>query len=116
MVPHNRLLAEIKKADLAVSPALHEAQSMYALEAMACGKPIVAFDIPSMREIITDGVNGVLAKSFDTHDLSEKLQRLLCDEKMRLKIGQNAIKYVSQKHNEDRQVEQYIQIYSKLSN
>ena len=67
------LLMELKKADVVVAPSFHEAQSMFVLEAMACRKPVIAFDIPSMKEIITDDENGLLAKSFDVAELAEKL-------------------------------------------
>lgn len=113
-IPRNKLIAAIKKADLAVAPSHHEAQSMYVLEAMACGKPVVAFDIPSMKEIITDGVNGVLAKSFMSNDLAEKIRLVLSDSELRVKLGRNALEYVREKHNWDKQIEKYLQVYSNL--
>jgi glycosyltransferase involved in cell wall biosynthesis len=113
-IPNNALIAEIKKADLVVSPSLHEAQSMLVLEAMACMKPVVAFDIPSMKEIITDGNNGVLAKSFSHEDLSEKIRIVLSDRKLRLKLGQNAYNYVLEKHNWNKQVDKYLDIYDNV--
>ena len=72
-IPNKQLIVELKKADVVVVPSFHEAQSMLVLEAMACRKPVIAFDIPSMKEIITDGENGLLAKSFDVAELSRKL-------------------------------------------
>jgi glycosyltransferase involved in cell wall biosynthesis len=113
-IPHNQLIMELKKADLVVVPSFHEAQSMFVLEAMACRKPVIAFDIPAMKEIIVDGQNGILAKSFDPIDLSEKIGIVLSDEDLRNKLGKNAYNYVFEKHNREKQVEQYLQVYENL--
>jgi len=113
-IPNKALIAEIKRADAVVMPSLHEAQSLFAIEAMACQKPLIAFDIPSMREIIDDGKNGVLAKSFDYRDLAEKIRVVLADRKLRLKLGQNAYEYVKEKHNWNNQIKKYIKIYESL--
>ena len=114
-IPNKALIAETKRADLVVSPSLHEAQSMYVLEAMACGKPLVAFDIPSMSEIITNGWNGILAKPADSQDLSEKIRFLLSNSEQRLEIGKNAYDYVREKHNWDKQIEKYVKVYTGLT-
>ena len=87
---------------------------MTVLEAMACRKPIITFDIPSMSEIIVDGETGVLAKPFSHSDLAEKIRIVLSDKKLRSKLGQNAYNYVKEKHNWDRQVEKYVEIYENV--
>jgi len=110
-VPHRNLMAEIKKSDLVVVPSLYEAQPMVALEAMACKKPVVAFDVPFAREIIEDGHNGLLAQAYDVQDLSYKIRLLLSDKKLRLGLGQNAYKYVKREHNWDTQAEKYLEVY-----
>jgi poly(glycerol-phosphate) alpha-glucosyltransferase len=99
-----------------VAPSLSEAQSLFVLEAMACGKPLITFDIPPMKEIITDGFNGLMAKSFDVGDLAEKIRAVLNDRKLACKIGQNAHNYISLKHNWENQIDQYLQIYESVTN
>lgn len=113
-ISHRDLIAEIKKSDAVVAPSLCEAQSLFVLEAMACGKPLIAFGIPPMKEIITDGSNGILARSFDVGDLAEKIRLVLSDKKLRSKIGQNARNYVRLKHNWDIQAEKYLEVYKNL--
>ena len=114
-VPHRNLMAEIKKCDLVVVPSLYEAQPMVALEAMACKKPVVAFDVPFAREIIGDGHDGLLARVGDVKDLSDKIRLLLSDKKIRLKLGQNAYDYVKQEHNWDKQINKYLDVYRKVT-
>lgn len=113
-VSHRKLIAELKMADLAVLPSRYEAQSLFMLEAMACKKPVVAFDIPSAGEIIKDGVNGILAKPFSVKNLTSKIRLILSDQSLQSKIGQNAYDYVKREHNWETQVEKYINVYKNV--
>jgi len=113
-VSHKNLLAEVKTADLVVHPSIYEAQPMFALEAMACRKPVVVFDAPWGRELISNKNNGLLARMCDVKDLSNKIQLLLLDRKLRTKLGENAYNYVKQKHNWDIQVQKYLRMYEEV--
>jgi len=114
-LPHKDLLAEIKKSDVVVFPSLYESQPMIALEAMACKKPLVVFDLPYARELIVNEHNGLLAEIRNVKDLSEKIRLLLSDEKLRFKLGQNGYKYVKREHNWDVLVESYLKIYQNVA-
>jgi len=113
-VPHKNLIAEIKKSDMIVLPSLYEAQPMFALEAMACKKPLITFDIPFAQEIIVSEHNGLLAEAYNVKDLSDKIRLILSDEKLRFEIGQNAYKYVKREHNWNTQVDKYIDVYKNV--
>jgi glycosyltransferase involved in cell wall biosynthesis len=114
-VPHKDLMVEVKKSDVVVVPSLYEAQPMFALEAMACKKPLVAFDIPFAREIVANGHNGLLAEACNVKDLSGKIRLLLLDEKLRFELGQNAYEYVKREHNWDIQVKKYLEVYKDVT-
>ncbi len=114
-IPHEKLIAELKKADIVVFPSFHEAQSMFVLESMACKKTIVAFNIPSMREIIIDGKTGLLAKAFEPSALAEKIQIAIEDTKLRRQIGENAYVHIKEKHDWSEQVKKYINVYNKCA-
>jgi glycosyltransferase involved in cell wall biosynthesis len=113
-VPHERLLAEIKKSDIVVFPSLLESQSMFMLEAMACKKTLIAFDLPFAREIITNMDNGVLAAAGDIEDLCRKIELIISDEKLRRRLGQAAYDHVRKNHNWDIQVEKYLKVYESV--
>lgn len=113
-IPHKSLIAEIKKSDIVVTPSLYEAQPMFALEAMACKKPLVAFDLPFAREIIANGHNGLLAEAYDVKDLADKIRLILSDGKLRFEIGQNAYKCAKREHNWNTQVEKYLDVYKNV--
>lgn len=113
-VSHRRLLKELKKANIVAFPSLHEAQSMFMLEAMACRKPIVAFDFPFAREIISDNYSGLLANPGGIQDLSNKIHLLLSDEDLRSRMGNNAFNHVKAKHGWDAIVDDHINIYERV--
>jgi glycosyltransferase involved in cell wall biosynthesis len=113
-LPHTKLIAETKRSDVVVFPSLYEAQSMFILEAMACRKPVVTFDLPVMHETISHGKNGLMAQTRNVKDLSEKICLLLSDEKLRLELGKNAYLYAKEKHDLVRQVDKYLKVYEEI--
>jgi len=113
-LPHKELMREVKGADLVVLPSLYESQPMFALEAMACNKPLVAFDLPYAREIINDGHNGLLSEVCNVNDLVRKMALALQDQSLRLKLGQNAFEYVKKNHDWDIQAKKYLKIYERV--
>ncbi len=68
-----RLLAE---SQLCVMPSRYETFGLSALESLACGTPVVGFDIDSLRETVPSGT-GELVEPFDLNALREALRRLL---------------------------------------
>lgn len=66
------------RSTILVIPSRYESFGLVALEALAAGTPIVAFDIPSMREILTDG-SGELVPTFEAPALTDALAELLDD-------------------------------------
>jgi len=113
-VTHKRLIAEIKRSHMVVFPSLAEAQPMFVLEAMACKKPVLAFDLPFAREIVTNMDNGLLAKKGDIEDLTRKICLLASDESLRRKLGEAAYNHVKKSHNWDIQAEKYLAVYRSV--
>ena len=64
-----------------------EAFGIVALEAMATGKPVVVTDIPGVREVITNGKEGLLADPVNPEDLALKIRALLADDPKRAEMG-----------------------------
>ena len=76
-VPEDDVIVLIQSARALLQPSLAEGFGMPALEAMACGCPVIASDIPPLREVL--GGAGVYVKPGDTIDLGRAL-RLVADE------------------------------------
>jgi glycosyltransferase involved in cell wall biosynthesis len=112
-ISHNKLLEQIKISDIVVFPSLQESQSMFMLEAMACEKPLVCFDLPFSREIIKHKKTGWLSKTRDVKELCDSIEILYYDTNLRESIGRNAIDYVRREHNWDIQANKYIALYEK---
>ena len=79
--------AILASAAIVVRPSLTEGRSLTILEAMASGACVVASDIRPNRELIRDGVNGVLTPVGDEVALAEALRRLVDDTRRRSSIG-----------------------------
>lgn len=73
-------------ARVAVVPSRHETFGMVALEAMATGTPVVAFDIPGLREVVPDG-SGWRVPAFDVAALAERIRAVCADPDLALTAG-----------------------------
>jgi len=76
--------------DIFCLPSISEGFGMSIAEALAAGKPVIAFNITAIPEIVKDGYNGLLAKPRDVNDLKDKLESLINDENLYEKLRANA--------------------------
>jgi D-inositol-3-phosphate glycosyltransferase len=77
-------------AEVCVVPSHYESFGMVALEAMACGTPVVASRVGGLTFTVRDGSTGFLVPNDDPKALAEKLSLLLTDEALRQEMGQRA--------------------------
>lgn len=80
--------------DVVVLPTREEGLSQGLLEAMALGKPVVTTSVGSNREIIEDGVQGLLVPPGDAGELAAAIRRLLDDRELAARIGAAARRHV----------------------
>ena len=90
--------------DLFVLPSLYEGHPKALIEAMAAGLPVVGSNVIGIREIITDGENGLLAEP-DADSLRAAIQRLIQDRALRQRLGRAAREHAVQHFSLDRIVE-----------
>ncbi len=74
---HTELLYWYNAADVLCLPSLREGIPNVILEALACGRPVVASDIIGNREIVREGVNGFLHRVGDSQSLAATLKKVL---------------------------------------
>ena len=102
--------------DVFVLPSVSrlEAFGIVALEAMASGKPVVVSDIPGVREVITDGREGVLADPMDPEDLGGKIRILLADDRKRAEMGRAGRETVEKNFSVEGVVDRIETVYREL--
>jgi glycosyltransferase involved in cell wall biosynthesis len=89
--PTREIYDEYKRSEMLVLCSEHEARPLVLVEAMSCGIPCVSLNCPyGPREIITDGVTGLLALDGDIEDLARKIEWMIVHEDERKKMGRNA--------------------------
>ena len=86
---NDRLPAIHAGCDAFVAPAVgQESFGVSLVEAMAAGLPVVASDIPGYREVVTDGVEGLLVPPRDPEALAAGLVRVLRDPELAARLGE----------------------------
>jgi len=85
-----QLLRRYRESTVCVFPSRWEGFGLVAAEAMACGKPVVVSDTSGFREVISDKVTGLFAKSEDPEALAATINELLCDSRFRQVLGATA--------------------------
>jgi len=77
-------------ADVCVVPSHYESFGLVALEAMACGTPVIASRVGGLQTTVEDGVTGLLVPAGDVDALAESLKLILLDRELRARLGVNA--------------------------
>ncbi|HUV91324.1 MAG TPA: glycosyltransferase family 4 protein [Anaerolineae bacterium] len=115
-VPDADLPAHYAASDLLVLPSttMGEAFGVVLLEAMACGKPVIASNLPGVRSVVNDGQDGLLVRPGDAADLAQKLQRLLADAPGRREMGVRGRKKVEERYDWPRIVPRLEEIYAEV--
>ena len=80
-------------AEVLVMPSFYESFGMVALEAMACGTPVIASQVGGLAFLVRDGETGYHVPEGDPSALCDKLTLLLSDHELRAKMGATAEQY-----------------------
>jgi len=94
--PQERLRVWYVAADATVLPSYYESFGMVALEAMACGSPVVASRVGGLQTTVRDGVTGVLVPDHDPAVLADTLARVLDDADLRWRLGREGVRWAAQ--------------------
>ena len=82
-------------ADVVCVPSHNESFGLVAIEAQACGTPVVAARVGGLSTAVADGVSGVLVDGHDPHDYADALHPLLTDRALRDELGAKAVAHAS---------------------
>lgn len=98
------LVRAYQESDLLILPSLnrHEAFGIVLIEALACGVPVLASDLPGVRSVFNNFQEGLLAAPGDASDLRKKLEFVMADEPRRREMALAARRLAEKKYGEER--------------
>jgi len=116
-VEHPQVPAALAEMDVYAMPSvsLSETFGVSAVEAQAAGVPVVFTDLPGVREAVTDGVGGLAVPPQDPAALEQAICRLLADESLRRRLGDQGRRVVFERFDFERNVDQMEAVYRQVS-
>ena len=101
-------------SDIYVLPSYREGLPATLMEASSMAKAIVTTDTFGCRDVVDDGKNGFLVPIKNSKILAEKIDTLIKDEGLRLKMGKNALQKAQNEFDVKKVVNQYMEYYEKF--
>jgi L-malate glycosyltransferase len=102
------------KADLFLLPSASEAFGLAALEAMACGVPVVGSIVGGLPELVDDGETGYLEPIGDYKAMAKRSIEILSDSKLRIRMSKNARRVTEEQFDTAKIVKQYYDYYEEV--
>lgn len=113
---HHQDMPEIfKRASIVCLPS-HGGEGVpkVLMEAAASGKPIITTDVPGCREIVHDGLNGLLVPAKNVTVLADAMQKLAVDRDLRCQMGTRSREIAVQEFSEDEVIRQTLNLYRQV--
>jgi glycosyltransferase involved in cell wall biosynthesis len=108
----HELWAKMAKVELVIVPSRWaEPYGLVAIEAMACGTPVLVSDAGGLPEKVKDGVNGIIFKAGDIQDLNSKLKTILKHPKDLERMGQGAFRYAKANADPKKHIAKLFEVY-----
>lgn len=101
-------------ADVVVAPSVQENLSNTVMESLACGTPVVAFDIGGMPDMIDHQHNGYLAKPFESSDLAAGIMWILEHKDRHDMLSQRARQTVVERYALETIANRYLELYQSI--
>jgi len=100
--------------DVAVLSSTEEGLPLSILEAMACGKPVVATNVGGIPAVIQHGKNGVLVSTRDISGMANALLDVLSDKNRAEKMGMNGRKLIEKRYDLNYSLKKYFALYKDV--
>lgn len=101
-------------ADLFVFPTRADNLPLVLQESLACGTPMISYDVGGVSDLVRPGVTGYLAKPEDTHDFAQGIVMLLEDDTLRSQMKQYCRAIALSEYRHDLQAQRYLDLYKRL--
>lgn len=115
-IDHSEVNQYYNRMDIVVIPSRVNSESfgVAAVEASACAKPVVASNTGGLKEVIRDGINGLLAEPENPEDLAQKIQVLVDDPDLRSRLGKKGREKVIENYDWNKCLEIQIDAYKDI--
>lgn len=104
------------QCEIYVQPSRSEPFGIAAVEALSCGRPVIASNVGGLKETVQNGVNGLLVEAGNADALAQALTRLLSDDDLRKNMGKEGPELVKNYFTVERMGECYEKVFRELSN
>ena len=111
----DELIGAYQASDIVVSLSRYEGFGYSVLEAMACGKPVVAFNAVGIRDVVASGVTGLLAPTNDLSSLVAFCERLSLNPQEAQEMGMLGRELSLTRFSKNAAVEAYVSLYEQLA-
>lgn len=103
------------QANIVCFPSHREGLPKSLIEAAACGRAIVAADVPGSREVVRSGENGYLVPPSNIEKLADHLRLLLIDSSLRQEMGKQGRRLIEEKFASDLIIDQTLAVYQQIN-
>lgn len=112
-IPNTEIAKAINTMDVFVNCSVTESFGVALLEAMACEVPVIATDTAGYREVIDDGVTGVILQDREPETMAKELITLLSNQELKNEYGKNGRKRVIELYDWEKDVDIMENLYKK---
>lgn len=113
-LPRNLVFEKIKNSSFLIfASECYENMPLAIIEGFAFSKPVLASNLGAVRELVIDGVNGILFEPGNAKDLAEKAAYLFTHKTERLEMGKNANKFYQSRFNIEDNYKELLGIYER---
>lgn len=113
-VPEDEFPKYYAASDIYVSPSSWESFGLPFAEAMACGKPVIGFDVSAIKELIVDEYNGYKVPYPDIRKMADKILYLAENTEMAKTLGTNGRRFAEEHFDAEQEMSKVADIYSQL--
>ncbi len=115
-ISQENLVRHYQSADILILPSInsHEAFGLVLIEALACGLPVIASDLPGVRGVFNDKNEGLLVKTANILDLQEKINYLIKNENLRQEMSIKARQLALKKYDQNIIADKILDEFSNL--
>lgn len=115
-VTHDMIPEFHNKIDIPVYLSRMESFGVSVIESMSCSKPVIVSGVGGLKEIVNDGIDGIIVPSEDIQLTANAIEKMAVNPELRLCLGKNGREKVLKYYNWNDNLKQMISIYNDMNN